>query len=78
MRHPALYELLLVVSGVLQKPFARQGWMAKLPPPFAGWTQSRDFKALATPSFRRRWRQTVQFEGRDAAANAAAERGHRE
>jgi L-lactate dehydrogenase complex protein LldF len=78
MRHPTLYALLTLVAGVVQKPFVRRGWIAKLPPPFAGWTQSRDLKALATPSFRRRWRQTLQFEGQGAAAGPSAERGPRE
>jgi L-lactate dehydrogenase complex protein LldF len=74
MRSPALYELSLAVAGLLQKPFARRGWITKLPPPFAGWTQSRDFKALATPSFRRRWRQTLQFEEGGTASSASAAR----
>lgn len=78
MRHPTLYALLTLVAGVVQKPFARRGWIPKLPPPFAGWTQSRDLKALATPSFRHRWRQTLQFEGQGAAAGVSAERGPRE
>jgi L-lactate dehydrogenase complex protein LldF len=78
MRHPALYELLTWLASVVQKPFVRQGWITRLPPPFAGWTQSRDLQALATPSFRRRWRQTLQFEGPGAVTGASVERGSRE
>jgi L-lactate dehydrogenase complex protein LldF len=70
MRHPPLYELWTLVASVLQKPFVRQGWLTRLPPPLAGWTQSRDLKALATPSFRRRWRQTLQFEGQGEAMSS--------
>jgi L-lactate dehydrogenase complex protein LldF len=78
MRSPALYELSLAVAGWLQKPFARRGWIRKLPPPFAGWTQSRDFKALATSSFRHRWRQTLQFEAHGTASGVSVERERRE
>jgi L-lactate dehydrogenase complex protein LldF len=78
MRSPALYELSLTVAGWLQKPFARRGWITRLPPPFAGWTQSRDFKALATPSFRRRWLQTLQFEARETGRSTSVERESRE
>jgi L-lactate dehydrogenase complex protein LldF len=78
MRSPALYELSLTVAGWLQKPFARRGWITRLPPPFAGWTQSRDFKALATPSFRRRWLQTLQFETHETGRSTSVERESRE
>lgn len=62
MRSPALYSAALRLAGLLQKPFAIQGWLAKLPGPFAGWTQSRHFKAVATRSFRQRWQETLRHE----------------
>jgi L-lactate dehydrogenase complex protein LldF len=63
MQHPRLYEGAIALAALVQKPFLRQGWLTRLPPPFAGWTQTRDCKAVATPSFRQRWRQTLQAEG---------------
>jgi len=63
MQHPRLYESAIALMALVQKPFLRQGWITKLPPPFAGWTQTRDLKAVAARSFRQRWRQTLQSEG---------------
>jgi L-lactate dehydrogenase complex protein LldF len=62
MQHPRLYTWVTRLAAGMQKPLARQGWIGKLPPPFHGWTQSRDFKAAAPVSFRRRWQQTLQYE----------------
>jgi L-lactate dehydrogenase complex protein LldF len=62
MQHPRFYTWATRLAGWMQKPLARQGWIGKLPPPFHGWTQSRDFKAAAPVSFRRRWQQTLQHE----------------
>src|SRR5712692_5114856 len=55
MCHPRLYESVISLVALVQKPFVKQGWLSKLPAPFAGWTQSRDFKAVAAQSFRQRW-----------------------
>jgi len=49
---------LAVASGIgrlLQRPFLRRGWLRWLPPPFSGWTSSRDFPSLAERTFRKRW-----------------------
>jgi len=62
MQHPRAYTWATRLAGWIQKPLARRGWIGKLPPPFHGWTQSRDFKAAAPVSFRRRWQQTLQHE----------------
>jgi L-lactate dehydrogenase complex protein LldF len=62
MQHPRLYAWSTAIVALVQKPLARQGWLHKLPPPFRGWTQSRDFKAAAPHSFRQRWRHTLQHE----------------
>jgi L-lactate dehydrogenase complex protein LldF len=62
MRHPRLYEWAIALAAFAQKPFVKQGWLSKLPGPFAGWTQSRDFKAVASQSFRQRWQETLQHE----------------
>jgi L-lactate dehydrogenase complex protein LldF len=62
MRHPRLYEAVIPLAALAQKPFVKQGWLSRLPAPFAGWTQSRDFKAVAARSFRQRWQETLQHE----------------
>ena len=62
MRSPWLYKTALALAALLQKPFVTQGWLSTLPGPFAGWTQARDFKAVASRSFRQRWQDTLQHE----------------
>ena len=61
-RSPRFYEAIIPLAALAQKPFVKQGWLSRLPGPFAGWTQSRDFKAVATRSFRQRWQETLQHE----------------
>ena len=74
MRHPARYRLALRLARLGQLPFARRGWLGKLPPPFHNWTQSRDFKAVAPQSFRDRWQTTLQYE--QPSRNGAGGGGH--
>jgi L-lactate dehydrogenase complex protein LldF len=62
MRHPRLYEAVIRLAALAQKPFVKQGWLSRLPAPFVGWTQSRDFKAVAARPFRQRWQETLQHE----------------
>jgi L-lactate dehydrogenase complex protein LldF len=61
MRHPRLYEYAIRGLALAQKPWVRQGWLRTLPGPFAGWTHTRDFKAVARQSFRRRWQDSLQY-----------------
>ena len=44
------------IGRLLQKPLARKGWISRLPPPLSGWTRHRSFPAIASKSFRARWR----------------------
>jgi L-lactate dehydrogenase complex protein LldF len=46
----------LRLSRWFVRPFARDGWLHKLPGPASGWTQARDFPAPARQSFRERWK----------------------
>ena len=71
MQHPRLYKSAVALAALAQKPFVHHGWLSKLPAPFSGWTQSRDFKAVAARSFRQRWQETLQHE-RPAAPGVAS------
>ena len=62
MRHPRAYAVATSLAATLAQPLARRGWITKMPPPFHGWTASRDFKAPARRSFRQQWRETLQHE----------------
>lgn len=62
MQRPTLYAWSLTLASLLQTPWLRRGWLGKLPPPFAGWTRTRDFKGVASTSFRQRWQRTLQAE----------------
>jgi L-lactate dehydrogenase complex protein LldF len=56
IHHRGLYELLLKVAGWGQRLLPQKGGMLRyLPPPFSGWTQSRDIKPLAKQSFIQQW-----------------------
>ncbi len=45
-----------VAGRLLQWPFARRGWLNRLPPPLSAWTRYRRFPALASRPFRTRWK----------------------
>jgi len=42
-RHPQLIRILGRLGALALRPFARDGWIRKMPPPFANWTKIRDF-----------------------------------
>lgn len=54
-RHRSLFDLAVRLGRIFQRPFARAGEISSAPPPLAGWTQYRDFPALAEKSFSERW-----------------------
>ncbi|MGH7933960.1 MAG: hypothetical protein ACREQN_12465, partial [Candidatus Binataceae bacterium] len=43
--HPRRMRLFVRVGGWLAKPFARDGYLRRMPPPFNAWTKARDFPA---------------------------------
>lgn len=58
MRSPLLYKLGGWFVALATHAIKNQaGLVAKVPPPFNGWTNSRDFRPFATKSFRQRYRQ---------------------
>ncbi|MBI3241748.1 MAG: iron-sulfur cluster-binding protein [Chloroflexi bacterium] len=61
MRSLPGYRLSLWLGRLGTRLLARNGWVRRLPGPPGGWTQSRDFPALARKSFRARFveRQTT-------------------
>ncbi len=67
MRSLPGYRLSLWLSRLGTRLLARGGWVQRLPGPPGGWTQSRDFPALARESFRERVaKRKEKREERDA------------
>jgi hypothetical protein len=42
-RHPRTVRMLGKLAAALLKPFARDGYLRWMPPPFSNWTRYRDF-----------------------------------
>jgi len=55
--HPPLFRLGGHLSRWATRLMGRNGWMTRLPGPFAGWTDQRDFPVFAKKSFSQRWRE---------------------
>ncbi|HSB10736.1 MAG TPA: LutB/LldF family L-lactate oxidation iron-sulfur protein [Blastocatellia bacterium] len=56
MRHALLYSLMFRLFALFQGPLLEDGKLKRLPFAFGGWTENRDFPALARRSFRSMWR----------------------
>jgi L-lactate dehydrogenase complex protein LldF len=54
---PVLYRLSARLARLLQRPFLRDGHLARLPGPGAGWTRFRDLPPVATRPFHLRWKE---------------------
>jgi len=55
MASPRRYRWVQNIASPLMRFLPnRDGWLYRLPPPFSGWTRSRDFPPLATEPFRAR------------------------
>lgn len=68
--HPQVYRLGARVGALALRPFARRGWIRRVPLPIIGrWTAGRDLPAPALRPFHARW-QTLE---REAAEKPRAE-----
>ena len=56
VRRPKFYRLALAAARLALRPFAKEGWLKRLPGPGSGWTSVRDFPAPARRTFRDLWR----------------------
>jgi len=56
-KHPSMIRLLGRIGAMALKPFAHDGWIRRIPPPFSNWTRIRDF-----PRPRPRRSKTTQDE----------------
>jgi len=55
LMRPALYRLAASAGRVLQRPFAREGTISRLPFFLNDWTRTRDLPAVAARTFQERW-----------------------
>src|SRR5438309_2488171 len=62
MGRPFLYNSLIRIAAYVQGPMLEDGKIKSLPLSFGGWTQNRDFPALARKSFRSMWRDDHRGE----------------
>ncbi len=42
-RHPRTMRFFSKIGAFMLRPFARAGWLRRMPPPFSNWTRFRDF-----------------------------------
>src|SRR5437867_8395496 len=55
LHNPRLYRFAPKAGRVLQRPFARDGRISRLPLPFGEWTRTRDLPPVASRTFQERW-----------------------
>lgn len=61
MKRPRAYSLGAGLARLMQRLYARNGWIQRLPvSPMSNWTDGRDFPALAPQSFRERWKKNEE------------------
>jgi L-lactate dehydrogenase complex protein LldF len=57
MSNRRLYNLVFRTAAFFQGPLLEDGKLKRMPPPLGGWSENRDFPALAKRSFRKMWRE---------------------
>jgi len=68
MRSKLLYRLGARFMRLGLAPWSADGWVARLPGPFAGWTDHREFPLPSSKPFHRRWRKLRKEGGDEATA----------
>jgi L-lactate dehydrogenase complex protein LldF len=68
-KRPWLYRLVLRLARWGLWPWARGGWLRRLPGPGAAWTAARDFPAPAARPFRQKWKELEEEAKGRAGAN---------
>jgi L-lactate dehydrogenase complex protein LldF len=66
LERPALYRRAIRVARAAQRPFARQGRIARLPAVFGHWTRTRDLPAVAQRTFQERWAELAREDASGA------------
>ena len=54
---PWLFAAAGKAAAIGSRVLASKGWIRRMPGPLSGWTQSRDFPAMASESFQERWKK---------------------
>ena len=62
---PSRYERAQRLARTAQVPFVRRGFLERLPGPLAGWSATRDLKAVPKEPFRDWWRSRTNSTGRN-------------
>ncbi len=65
MRSQKAYAVATGLARLLQKPLLRDGHFRWLPPFLRGWTENREFPALAPRSFRQTWDERLSKDAPD-------------
>jgi len=55
LQHPRLYRFAAKAGRIMQKPFASDGRIGRLPLFFGEWTRTRDLPPVASRTFQERW-----------------------
>lgn len=60
LRRPRLFRAAVPVARLLQRPFAREGRISRVPSFFGRWTRTRDLPAVASRTFSERWAELAR------------------
>ncbi len=58
-QRPTLFRWSLRAGSIVTRTLAQNGWIKRVPPPFAGWTDYRAFPSFAKKSFHQQWKKRM-------------------